>query len=340
MKTTDRQRQADPRLLQRAGALVLGILLLDVAGAAARPDAHALIARFHAAAAARRVPGAVDTTPPVLHSVSVAGSVNATRAGASVKVTLNATDDLSGVYGVVITLASPDGGQTIVQEVYSSVPTTRYKVTELMGVPRYDTVAGLFNVDTQPGTWSVVEVDLADLAGNEVTYTQPQLAALGNTSFTVTNSDYTGVAPVLIGGAILTPTLSLSSAPPGTAPGTLPLAEVNIQASENVTLPFAGIDVVSAYFCLPPMVNNVCADEFGVFIQTGVPVHSATTLTANGQIASTVDPGQPVLPGTYFLESVEISDTQGDTSSYTDAAFGGNVNLSALFGATTITVTP
>jgi hypothetical protein len=302
-------------------------------------DARTLISRFHAEAAARRVSGNSDTTPPVLKSISVAGSVNATKAGQFVEVSLDATDNLSGVDSVVIELVSPQGDQTIVQDLYTT-PTTKYKVTELMGIPRYNNPTGQFNIDSEPGTWSVYAVYVADLAGNEAIYDQAQLAALGKNTFTVTNSEYTQQSPVLISGSILTPTLSLSTPPAGTAPGTAPLAEVSIQASENVTPAFEGIDVESAFFCLPPVGDDVCADEFGVLVQTGKPLHAATTLTLSGQLLSTVNPGQPLQPGTYYLETVFLDDTLGNAVSYTDTMFGGTVDLSSIFGTTTITVNP
>jgi hypothetical protein len=118
------------------------------------------------------------------------------------------------------------------------------------------------------------------------------------------------------------------------------LAEVSIQASENVTPVFAGIDVESAFFCLSPMDGGVCADEFGVLVQTGTPIHAATTLTLSGQVLSTLNPGQPVQPGTYYLETVYLGGTLGEGVSYTDTMFGGTVDLSTFFGTTTITVTP
>lgn len=324
----------------RLAALVAMAVVAHSANALALKDTQALITRFHARAAARLVPGAPDTAPPVLKSISVAGSVNATKAGQFVEVSLSATDNLSGVYGVVIELISPQGNQTIVQDFYAASPTTKYKVTELMGIPRYDNPTGEFNIDSQPGTWSVYAVYIADLAGNQAIYNQTQLAALGKTTFTVANAEYSDQSPVLIGGSILTPTLSLSTPPVGTASGTAPLAEVSIQSSESVTPPFAGIDVESAYFCLPPIVNNYCTDEFGVFVQTGKPVHAATTLTMSGQVLSSVNPGQPVQPGTYFLETVNLSDTQGNSVSYTDVMFDGTVDLSTYFGTTSITVSP
>jgi hypothetical protein len=303
-------------------------------------EAQSLITQFHAAAVARLVPGGIDTKPPELKSISVVGSVNATKAGQYVEVKLSATDNLSGVYAVVIELISPQGNQTIVQSLYTTAPTTRYKVSELMGIPRYGNSSGEFNIDSQPGTWSVYAVYIADLAGNEAVYDQAQLAALGPTTFTVTNAEYTEQGPALISGSILTPTLSLSTPPVGTAPGTAPLAEVSVQASENVTPAFEGIDVESAYFCLSPMNNGVCADEFGVLVQTGQPVHAAATLTLSGQILSSINPGQPVQTGTYYLETVNLDDTLGNSVSYTDTMFGGTVDLSSIFGSTTITVTP
>ncbi len=327
----------------RCALLALGALAAAGAGnvqAATRQQAQAQIAQFRAAAKRRLVPGAVDTMPPVLQSISVAGTVNAAKAGQSITVTLNATDDVSGVYGIVIVLASPDGQDYIVQDFYDAIPEQNYTISELMGIPRYANPVGEFDIGTSPGEWSVYEVDIADVAGNSVAYDQVALAALGRTDFTVTNSYYSTKAPKLLGGSILTPTISLATPPAGTAAGTLPFAEMDVKASYAVTEKIAGIDAVSATFCMPSNINNGCTDSFGVTGQTGLPLQKPGTIGLSNQLTSTANPGSKVQTGTYYLYSVILEGTLFGVTSYTDAMFGGAVNLSHYFGQTTITVTP
>jgi hypothetical protein len=322
------------------GMLSAALVLGGTASAATKADVRMAVAQFEANVRAHHKPGGVDTTPPVIAKISVSGTVTATKAGQFVTVHLNATDDLSGVYGLLIVLASPDGSQTIVQQQYDTIPGTKYTLTEQMGEPRYDNPTGAFSITTEPGNWHVDQVYIADLAGNEAIYDAAQLAALGDTQFKVFNAKYDGTPPVLLSGSISTATLSLSAAPPGTPPGTLPLAALQTIVQDPVTPNASGIDWVAVTFCLPPYNGNTCADEFSVFSLTGVPVVNATTLTASGQIYSDINLGQPVTPGVYQMYAVQIGDISSNVASYVDTAFGGTVSLGSYFPTTTITISP
>jgi hypothetical protein len=280
----------------------------------------------------------VDTRAPVLTSVNVSSAVNAGIAGQFVQVDLCVWDDLSGVAYFNVTLASPDGSQRVTQSRTIEVPRQSLCLNLMMGVPRLNNPGTTFNTNSQPGTWSVYFVQLTDMAGNVASFQPSQIAKLGHTTFVVTNSFYSTVLPVLHNGTISTPTVSLSTPPPYTPAGTLPLASMQIVASDAVTQPVEGIDEVSARFCLPPVVNAQCADGFILRGQYGSPVRTASTFSVSGQPISSAT-GGIARTGTYSLYSVSIQDMAGNVVLYQDKAFGGAYNLASYFGGNTIQLT-
>jgi hypothetical protein len=287
----------------------------------------------------------LDTTAPTLTGFSLNGSVNLDNANSFVSVTLKIRDNLSGVYDYQITLESPGKNSIIKQEGLSPTLATTFNTTVQVGYLRYENVESneLFNRQFEPGVWSVTQVFVRDLAGNSRTYDKAALALLGNTDFTVTKNDK--VPPVVLGGVIKTPIISLSTPPLGTPAGTLPFAKASLTMQDTGSAKPSGIDIYSVFFCLPPFnpVTQKCADFFGLIGLTGKPIRILTTAQANGMLESSYGTvlRTPVTPGVYEMHSVDVQDLSGNTGQYLAPQFGGSADLDTLFpDGTTITVTP
>lgn len=283
---------------------------------------------------------ALDTQAPSLTSFTVSGSVDSSRTGQSVSVQLGASDNLSGVYYYIIEIKAPNGS-VIRQEGYNAAASKRFSTKVAIGYPRYMNIefSEQFGRWSVPGTWSVQSVDLRDLAGNSRVYEKAELAALGNTDFSVSNTQSDQVAPTLLSGTVDTPVLSLSVPPAGLPAGASPMAMVSLRMQDTGSPAASGLDVFSAYYCKLPFNNNECADAFGVVGTTGTPTKAATTLKMSGRLVRT--DGSPVSPGTYVLGSVTLQDVAGNANGYVSTALGGSVDFTSFFsGASSITVNP
>jgi hypothetical protein len=128
-----------------------------------------------------------DSKPPVLTFFSYGPqSVDVTNGPATVTVTLQATDDLSGVTYANVGWTSPDGKSFVGSSMgLSSGTNLNGTWTAKVTVPQF----------VEPGTWNLADVYILDNAGNSVTYYQSDLQALGYPT-TLQVIDGTSVAQV------------------------------------------------------------------------------------------------------------------------------------------------
>ncbi len=191
---------------------------------------------------------------------------------------------------------------------------------------------GAFNRMMEPGAWKFNYGYGYDGAGNYTLYDQATLEALGNTTFTVVNNGgYDLVKPLLTGGKIVTPTVSLSSFLPGTT-NRPPYASVKVNLSDAGNTALAGVKSVTLYFC-KLAAPNPC------FYPTG-------SSNATGQATAALNVGTEVTAaavatGTYELKTVYIYDHAGNYSYLNGTLFGGTTDFSTLFpDGTSIRIKP
>lgn len=97
------------------------------------------------------VKGEMDTTPPMLNSISI--DKNQVNAGDSVNVSIDASDDISGIDGASIYYVSPSGKNS---KSYSLVPDADGKLKCII----------LINKDDEKGKWRLDSISLRDKVGN------------------------------------------------------------------------------------------------------------------------------------------------------------------------------
>jgi hypothetical protein len=124
--------------------------------------------------------GRFDITPPVVSSGKIlTPTVSLSSANPFLGVALTATDDLSGIYFVVIYLNEPGG--------------TAYSGSDVLEAPTQmlaGTIMGgaLLTPGLPTGTWTITGYEVCDYTNNCLTQTNPSTLQqqLGTTSFTVT----------------------------------------------------------------------------------------------------------------------------------------------------------
>jgi len=210
-----------------------------------------------------------------------------------------------GLGGLELVFTSPNGSESLTISYAPHGLTTGGTVTvaQPTNVPSY----------TQPGQWQLVAAYIEDYAGNFVSYSQSQLAALFPvTAINVVNNGPVDITPpVVTAGKILTPSVSLSSP--------LPVFAASLTGSDDVSgmyAPFVGI--------LPPG---------GSFSQVDQITMPFPLLAGTGTAYSTVFPGQPT--GTWSISFYALCDVAGNC--FTDQS---PTDIQNLFGTTTFQVTP
>jgi hypothetical protein len=272
-------------------------------------------------AAAIRADGALDTTAPVLTGFSAGASVDAALAFAQLRINLQGTDDLSGINAIYVYAQGPSG-QWIGIGYYGG-----YQAKKVAGATAFN-----FNVNYQPGTWTIQEVDVYDNAGNVSSYFTADLAAMGNTTFTVSNrlaSQLDTAPPTFTSASILTPSISLSSHAKGTS--NYPVAGMQVALTDTGTPRTSGVQYAQAYFCLADL--SAC---FSMYMQDGVVGAASVSFKMAGQLYS------PYLTaGDYTLYYLYGVDWQGNATYQTNQFFGGDTDFSTLLpGGQVITLTP
>jgi hypothetical protein len=128
---------------------------------------------------------------------------------------------------------------------------------------------------------------------------------------------------------VLTPALSLSTTHPGT--NQPPFAAIKIDVVDSGNTAVAGIDRVSATFCLADSSRCISVTD------NEASQHHAKSgfLRLGGQIS----PGYHT-PGVYKLHNVSLGDRAGNVQFLMSTEFGGVTDFSAYFPSTTITLNP
>jgi hypothetical protein len=124
----------------------------------------------------------VDSTPPQFHGISVSQKVG--KPGDDIVISVDATDDDSGVYRVYINLIGYNGGHIDTRAYFNKI-TQKYEAT----IPISDT--------TLPGTWFVGGVEIYDNKNNELYLERRDNEELGNADFTVENNEIDYQPPVI-----------------------------------------------------------------------------------------------------------------------------------------------
>ena len=266
----------------------------------------------------------IDVTGPVLTGFNASATLNLDKPAPTFKVAVKATDDLSGVTSLTFYAFGPRGlsGQQVAVMTAPGYP--------MKGL---SAAAGIANPNRmlEPGSWKFAWGYGYDAAGNYAYFDEAALEALGNTTFTVVNSGgHDSVAPTLVSGDLLTPSLSLSAVVPGTTVK-LPYAKIKVGAADTGNSTLAGVRQVIATFCK--------VDAPALCLNAG----SATYVT--GRAKATLYVGTELTAGTatgsYELMKVLVYDHADNVSDYVGTAFGGTTDFSLFFpGGATIKVKP
>jgi hypothetical protein len=265
-----------------------------------------------------RLAAGLDGMPPRLTAIETPVSVDVRFPDATF-ITMKATDDLSGVHWGYAVVTGPHGQKL---NAYLGTSPASKKFSGGMSLSE-------LTAFSEPGTYTVTEMALDDLAGNRVYYDQSTLAHLGRTTFVVKNKGgFDTQAPGLTSGKILTPQLSLSATSPGTTRGAY--AVVRVDAVDAGDTAVAGIRMGSSDFCTLDMAS--CFYIWADNMQGG----ANATLRLSGEASA----GMGLLPGTYHLRGLQFSDRAGIFQVLTSDKFGGSTDFSQYFPSTTITLVP
>jgi len=210
----------------------------------------------------------------------------------------------SGLYTVNFIFTSPSG-QSVYQAAY--------------GEPDYST-AGEHSFDvisppalwSQPGTWTLAQVQILDRAGNMTTYDSGQIATLFRSpSYTVVNTGLVdALAPVISAGKLYNTTVSLR--------GKYPLLRASITASDH------GSGLWLAYLLIQPPGSSYAFYEDVPLPRPKIAeaVNADTVFAASDQT------------GTWNIVGFAVCDWALNCSGSTKPA-----DVQALFGTTTFNVT-
>lgn len=189
---------------------------------------------------------------------------------------------------------------------------------------RVDTVAAMIpNAFSEPGTWRVTDAYVTDDAYYSVHYDATQLAALGNTSFTVSNRN---------GGDAVPPRLDRILIQSATVPANSLGIALQVQGTDLAGPSLSGMLAINLAFCLrgDPF---TCIYAYSPELRAQSQSHMAAGayLSAYG-----------VPPGEYILNSASVMDQATNTTYLLSKDFGGTTDFAPYFGSATqsITITP
>ncbi len=220
---------------------------------------------------------AQDTTPPVLTGFTYSPmAVNTTTSAATVNVTAQVTDDLSGVGYVTMLFISPS--RQYAQNAYmylSSGSDLDGTWTGTVTIPAY----------SEAGTWTVEGVEVGDFSNNYLWYYTSDLQALGFPTTLQVTSNQDSTPPVLTGFTYS----------PMAVNTTTSAATVNVTA--QVTDDLSGVGYVTMLFISP---SRQYAQNAYMYLSSGSDLDGTWTGTVTIPAYSEA--------GTWTVEGVEVGD--------------------------------
>lgn len=306
------------------GALTLGLALPAAAGTTLTPEQLAKLPPIAqkqyvlervAQQKARAALTGTDVTGPTLTQFDAKPSV---AAGSAATAKVQLSDDLSGVAAFYAYTSGPS--EAVRVNLYQAYPVTSVKSVASSTVNRY----------AAPGSYVFTWAYAYDDAGNYTYYDQQALAALGNTTVTVSNPKAAdSILPTLVGGKLLTTKLSLSATQPGTDHG--PYAGLSLSFTDSGEGATSGASYTGAEFCLADGSN--C---FWTWSSNGVEGQGSAKFTLGGQPSN-----YGVAPGRYYLRYVYVTDYANNAAYFYNTRFGGSTDFATLLvNGDLITVKP
>jgi len=214
----------------------------------------------------------------------------------------------SGLQNVTFLFFSPSGSQNIQLTYSPAAPGAHAGKIKLQ-----NSLGGTLSLWSEPGAWQLAGAEINGFSGEEVYYTQAQLAAiLPTTSFTLVNRNPADITPpAAVAGTFLTPTISLSA--------TYPYAAGELTVTDDVSgAATAEIDIISPTQQYYAMYGNAPRPGKTGKIVAGLNIGSL--------------PNPPT--GTWTIAGYVITDAAGNyLADYTEA------DIRALFGTTKFEVT-
>jgi hypothetical protein len=265
--------------------------------------------------------GLIDSTPPTLTSFNAPSSVDLSDNSTPISVAFIAKDDLSGVAFVSGYATGPSGQHVYF---YDNIHFPGKTISSI--IMSADQTSFL-----QPGSYTFVEADVTDVAGNETVYDQSELSALGNITFTVRNTGNVDAhPPALASGKIVTSSASLSASAPGTDQP--PFVGVTIDAADTGDTALAGIRYADVEFCLPARAHCFRVDQSE---DASHGQGNIKNLRLGHQLNRSSD-----VPGTYQIATFYMDDYAGNLQFLNSVHFGGATDFSTYFPTTTIQIKP
>ncbi len=257
----------------------------------------------------------LDIDAPVLTAIGLlTPEVDASKPGAQIRFKIAAADEYSGVFRIELELRRDvDGGWL--------------KIDHVIGYPTksFDgKIAIDLGDDNSAGTWEANSLTISDLAGNVRSFDKTQLQGLGVPAALVVAGRATDFQPPeVVGGKLITPTISLSGYQKGTLTNQM-VAGFNVQAQDTSAGKVSGVKSATATFC-DLAKSKKC---FG----------TAASETASGQAKRTLrtiyfDYYYLGLyePGVYKLTTLSVTDFAANTRTYTSKEEGGDTDFNVMF---------
>lgn len=257
--------------------------------------------------------GPEDDAPPALTAFSVEPQVNLRKTGEQALVNWTLADDLSGVAYMYVQFTGPGDSSAALSRSVGYTDVAWSDVQPLM-----------LGASSPPGNWVATYLYAHDMRGNYVEYDAAALAALGNTVVKVGNKTFDQDPPALVGGEILTPTVTLSKNPPGMPYSFGDDLKVRVTASDAALGKIvSGVRYIYLYFCK----WNADSCDYAVSL--------AATSDTWGDVQKTLVLGQRLVPGlepgAYTLYQVYMQDNAGYWRDYTDVSHGGDTDFATFF---------
>lgn len=280
---------------------------------------------------AAQAAGALDVTSPQVNRFAVVGDVDAQSALPMLNVDLGISDDLSGVQSFALTLRGPSG--QMVQRI-GILASGQKSFDARIGAGAVGFTDGpAFSRFSEPGVWTVDSLWVYDAAFNSVGYDTAALAAIGRSSFVVSNGrGYDITPPSLVSGRLADWRVSLSKPPAGTWEGTLPFISATLQARDEGNGAISGNQRAIMTLCLPDNYMR-CTDWVELNGTADLPGQASGEIRVWGELR------RDQMPGRYLVRSVWLSDAAGNSRFMLSKEFSeGTTDMRTLFPIPVITI--